>query len=1002
MAAPPSILELVARFREHVDDYTSGRYNETQLRRDFLDPFFRELGWDMDNSSGYAESYRDVVHEDRVRIGGALEAPDYAFRIGGQRKLFLEAKKPSVRIKDEVKAAYQLRRYAWNAKLSLSILSNFEEFAVYDARVKPSPSDPASKARVFYCRFDEYPQHWDYIAGIFSREAILKGSFDRFAASTKGKRGTAEVDVDFLAAIEEWRASLARNLALRNPTITAPALNFAVQAILDRIIFLRICEDRGLEDQRRLERATEGKDVYAALLELFRRADERYNSGLFHFSSEKGRSEKGRSGGPDTLTPRLSVDDDLLRKLIRGLYYPESPYEFSVIGADILGQVYEQFLGKVIGLSKGHKATITEKPEIKKAGGVYYTPTYVVEHIVRRVMAPLLDGKSPKQIAGLRVLDPACGSGSFLIVAYQYLLDWYHRYYTTHSPQKQAKGKQPALVAVTGGWALSIAERKRILTRHVFGVDVDAQAVEVTKLSLLLKVLEGETAQTVQLALIHERVLPDLGDNIKCGNSLIGTDFHESLDAPEGDEALRINAFDWESEGGFAGVMKEGGFDVVIGNPPYVRIQTLSAPEVAYLTRRYASASTGSCDLYVSFVERAYGLLRRGGRLGFIVPNKFFRTDYGEGLRRLLSDAAAPAEIVDFGHQQVFKGATIYTSILIAARSRRATTLYAESEASATALAGLEYREVPTKELTAAPWTFQPPAERRLLAKLAAGSVRLLELPVSISRGSSTGCDDVFLVSAKGHGLEKGALRDPVFATDFGRYEFRPKGDQKVIFPYAIEDGARLLAEDELRRRWPKTYAHLKAHEAQLRRRKQLKAWYGYSAARSLEKHEGAHLVIPLLADRGLAARLPEDRRGSLCPMAGGGFTITVSPEAGVSPLLVLGLLNSRLLFWCLRARSSVFRGGWITCTKQYVGELPIRRVERGDARGAACQAKIVAAVTKVLTLHEQRRAAPTPHEQVALERRIAKLERTIDEEVYALYGLGEPEVRIVEGDAAG
>lgn len=994
MAVPQSIPVLVARFAEHIDDYKSGLYNETQLRRDFLDPFVKELGWDVDNTSGYAESYRDVIHEDKVRIGGAVKAPDYGFRIGGQRKFFLEAKKPSVRIKDELEAAYQLRRYAWSAKLSLSILSDFEEFAIYDARVKPAPGDPASKARVFYCRYEEYPRHWDYIAGIFSREAILKGSFDKFAATTKGKRGTAEVDADFLATIEEWRASLARNLALRNATITAPELNFAVQAILDRIIFLRICEDRGLEDQRRLERATEGKNVYAALVELFRQADDRYNSGLFHF-----RSEKGRGSGPDTLTPRLSVDDELLRKLVRGLYYPQSPYEFSVIGADILGQVYEQFLGRVIGLTKGHKATVTEKPEIKKAGGVYYTPTYVVEHIVRRVMAPLLEGKSPRQIAGLRVLDPACGSGSFLLVAYQYLLDWYHRYYVTHAPEKWAKGRQPALVAVAGGWALSVAHRKHILTSHVFGVDVDAQAVEVTKLSLLLKVLEGETAQTVQLALIHDRVLPDLGDNIKCGNSLIGTDSYGELDSI--DDQASINAFDWEAEGGFADVMKNGGFDVVVGNPPYVRIQTLSAPEVTYLTRRYESAATGNCDLYVSFVEKAYGLLRRGGRLGFIVPNKFLRTDYGVGLRRLLSDAAAPAEIVDFGHEQVFK-ATIYTCILIVDRSPRSTTLFAESKASAAALDGLEHREIPTKELTAAPWTFQPPAERQLLEKLAAGSVRLLDLPVGISRGSSTGCDDVFLVSAKGHGLESDALRDPVFATDFGRYEFRPKGDQKVIFPYSIEDGARLLSEDELRRRWPKTYAHLKAHEAQLRRRKQLKAWYGYSAARSLERHEGAHLIIPLLADRGLAARLPEDRHGSLCPMAGGGFTITVAEEAGVSPLLVLGLLNSRLLFWCLRARSNVFRGGWITCTKQYVGELPIRRAERGDARGAACQARIVAAVTKALALHEQRRAAKTPHEQVALERRIVALEGQIDQEVYALYELGEHEVRIVEGFAEG
>ena len=169
MPAPQPILDLVARFHEHHDAYKSGVYNETQLRRDFLDPFFRELGWDVDNTAGYAESYRDVIHEDQVKVGGAVKAPDYGFRIGGQRKFFLEAKKPSVQIKTDISPAYQLRRYAWSARLPLSILSDFEEFAIYDTRIKPGVNDPAAKARIFYCRYDEYPQHWDTLASIFKK-----------------------------------------------------------------------------------------------------------------------------------------------------------------------------------------------------------------------------------------------------------------------------------------------------------------------------------------------------------------------------------------------------------------------------------------------------------------------------------------------------------------------------------------------------------------------------------------------------------------------------------------------------------------------------------------------------------------------------------------------------------------------------------------------------------------------------------------------------------------
>ncbi|MDP1589079.1 MAG: type I restriction endonuclease, partial [Prosthecobacter sp.] len=520
MPAPAAILDLVARFGEHIDAYKSGSYNEKQLRTDYIDPLFEALGWDMNNKQGYAEAYRDVIHEDQIKVGGAVKAPDYGFYIGGNRKFFLEAKKPSVRIKDDISPAYQLRRYAWSAKLPLSILSDFEEFAIYDTRIKPVPSDPASKARIFYCRFDEYAQHWDHITGIFSIEAIRKGSFDKYAATAKGKRGTAEVDADFLATIEGWRADLAHNLALRNPALTQRELNFSVQRVLDRLIFLRICEDRGIEDYERLKKAADAKGIYPALVKLFQQADDRYNSGLFHFHSEKGRHEDH-----DTLTPHLVIDDALLKPLIRGLYYPESPYEFSVFTADILGQVYEQFLGKVITLSPSHKATVEDKPEVKKAGGVFYTPTYIVDYIVRQTVGTLIsqieehevklgarrtekaqerkqlsgfgagidvtDEKMPKRVldrvAALRVLDPACGSGSFLIGAYQFLLDWHLSWYVRTGTQRWARAKNPPIVQrANGDWVLSLTERKRILLGNIHGVDIDSQAVEVTKLSLLL------------------------------------------------------------------------------------------------------------------------------------------------------------------------------------------------------------------------------------------------------------------------------------------------------------------------------------------------------------------------------------------------------------------------------------------------------------------------------------------------------------------------------------
>ena len=229
MTTPPEIIELVERFGRNKAAYTGVHYNETQLRREFLDPFFEALGWDVNNKQGWAEAYKDVIHEDAIRIGGTMKAPDYSFRIGGARKFFLEAKKPSVRVREDAEAAYQLRRYAWSAKLPLSILSDFEDLAVYDCRVKPAPGDKASAARVLLFAHSEYPARWEEIAAVFARESVLRGSFDKYAETSAGKRGTTEVDDAFLQQIEGWREALAHNLALRNPGLTTRELNFAVQ-----------------------------------------------------------------------------------------------------------------------------------------------------------------------------------------------------------------------------------------------------------------------------------------------------------------------------------------------------------------------------------------------------------------------------------------------------------------------------------------------------------------------------------------------------------------------------------------------------------------------------------------------------------------------------------------------------------------------------------------------------------------------------------------------------
>lgn len=665
MTPPDAVKDLVERFTRNRDAYESSAYNEMQLRTEFIDPLFEALGWDIHNRQGNAEQYKDVVHEDSIKIGGYTKAPDYCFRIGGTRKFFVEAKKPSVPVTSETDASFQLRRYAWSAKLPLSILTNFKDFAAYDCRVRPAPVDKPSVARTLHVSYQDYLTRWEEISSLFSREAVLKGAFDKYAEASKGKRGTAEVDDAFLEEIDQWRDVLAHNVALRNEKLSLHELNFAVQRTIDRIIFLRICEDRGVEPYGQLQGLQNGARVYARLRELFYRADDRYNSGLFHFNREKDREE-----APDNLTPGLHIDDEPLKEIIGGLYYPESPYEFSVLPGDILGQVYEQFLGKVIRLTKGHRAVVEYKPEVKKAGGVYYTPSYIVSYIVDHSLGTIIEGKAPKDVSKIHVLDPACGSGSFLLGAYERLLDWHRDYYL----DRASKHRGRELYEARGGeWRLSTAEKKRILLNNIFGVDVDPQAVEVTKLSLLLRVLEGESEETIaaQLKLFHERALPDLGKNIKCGNSLIASDFFEDrqIDMLGEDDRYRINAFDWDTA--FPDILRgqRKGFDVVIGNPPYVLLQTLDQPDVFRYLRLHYKAATYKVDTYQVFLERGIRLTAPGGRLGYITPTSYLRNKHAQSLREFILKSA-DVNILRAFYYPVFK-ASVDTSIIVLTREPR-------------------------------------------------------------------------------------------------------------------------------------------------------------------------------------------------------------------------------------------------------------------------------------------------------------------------------------------
>lgn len=921
---------------------------EAQVRQDLIDRFFRSLGWDVGNAARVAPQYCEVVVEDTLDVEGQQKAPDYAFRVGTLPKFYAEAKKVGVNIFVDPAPAYQLRRYGWSAKVAVSILTDFEELGVYDCTIRPRPNDKASRARILYYRFDEYPDRWRELWDIFSREAVWAGAFDQYTAS-KRKRGTSEVDVEFLKEIEGWRDELARNTAIRNSKLSSDELNCAVQLTIDRIVFLRMAEDRGLEPYDQLLTLCEQEGVYEGFMKLCRRADDKYNSGLFHFLKEAGVSE-----APDGITPRLAVDDKVFKHILQSLYFAHgSPYEFKVMPVEILGTVYERFLGKVIRLTAGHQAKVEEKPEVRKAGGVYYTPAYVAGYIIRQTVGRKIEGKNPAQLAGkgkaqpFRVLDMACGSGSFLLAAFQCLLDHCLKWYIDNGPEGFPKA---VYAAREGDWRLTIAEKKRILLSHIFGVDIDPQAVEVCKLSLLLKVLEGESAETVgrQLKLFHlQRMLPNLSDNIKCGNSLIGPDYFDDDLFEDGAELGRVNPFKWSDR--FSKVIQSGGFDCVVGNPPYLFITEVLEADRKYYQSKYETVSY-RFDLYGAFIEKAVKtLLRSKGLFGFIIPHTLLSNDSFQALRSLLAKNTHVYHVVDLG-PGVFQEAKNETMLLFFQNSlpvagdtvevvRTTPKDFGKRSESFTVSQSIWARTDGQAWLVRA-----SDSALTVLDRMAKHPKRLADF-CTANQGLRTGDNDKYLDAAK-----RGKTWQPAAGgKNIGRYCPIPTG-LYVRYEPALLDAPRSPAI--------------------------------FTAKEKIVVQEIRNISLR----RRIVATL--DTARMFCLQSTNVVNLK-KPDNGPDIRYLLAVLNSAAVNYFFRCR---FPGNNHIPSNQLL-QIPIP-----VSQAKAAHDQLVKRVDSILGLNRQLASAKSEAQREAIQRQIEATDAEIDRLVYDLYGLTKKELAIVEG----
>lgn len=1007
-AARARVASLVQSFQRYEADYLRATYNETQVRTDFITPLLEAFGWDVHNAAGQPLGLREVIEEATVDVAEERlsKKPDYELRLARQRKLFVEAKKPHVRIDRNREAAFQTRRYGYSASLPISILTNFHQLAVYDCVPRPSQTDEAHVARLLLVRYDEFEARFDELWSLLSRAAVYSGDFDRRFAVDVTRHGAEQFDDFFLRQVRSWRARLAVDIHASTPGLTPVELTYAVQLFLSRIVFLRICEDREIERYETL-RDLDTTNTFNALMAELRRADAFYDSGLFRLLDD------ARLG--------IQISDAVLQGIIGELYYPQSPYTFAVVETEVLGEIYEQFLGEVITVDAG-VVQIVSKPEVRESGGVVPTPRYVVDAIVDRTLRPMLAGKSPADLGDFAVADICCGSGIFLLSAYELLLDHCLTWYLAND-RDRFRGVT-IYEGVAGQWRLTFEEKRRILLAHIRGVDIDANAVEVARFSLLLKLIEDETGDGLRdyVAIRHHPALPALDAILRAGNSLVTSAEWTAVHGFFAPMLLdKINPFDWSDE--FPVEMARGGFDVIVGNPPYIRIQNMMAysPEEATFYQNpaspYLTARQDNFDKYALFIERSLSLIAPEGRLGVIVPHKFMTIQAGRALRHVITAGNRLEKVVHFGVQQVFgRHVSNYTCLLILDRRGVADVEIERVEALEAWRYGApgQLTRVPAGELGADAWQFADTATRALFDRVRAACPAQLGNVAEIFVGVQTSADAIYIftavaetpttVSLRWNGrdwpIERGILRPCMHDAPLTPYS-RAQANRWMIFPYDLVAGAkrteaRLIQPAVMARRFPGCWIYLQARQTELEKRNitggsnGTQQFYQFGRSQSLTKFNSPKIILPILS---LEARYAYDEDNITVTGGGNGPYYMIRPRVGttVTNAFLLALLHHPLCEAMVRTNTSPFRGGYYSHGKQFIEHLPVP-----DAT-AADRTAIEQLVTNLIAANDAVRAARTPHQRDLQERNAAALRDQIEARVTALYGLTPADMAIVQ-----
>jgi type I restriction-modification system DNA methylase subunit len=931
--AKENLSRMIAKFERELAAGKISEYNEEAAKIAFIQPLLKDvLGWDVND-------HDEVSPEERTSRGRV----DYGLKVEGKIKIYVEAKPPKVDLERHIEQAI---RYGYNRKgVPFVLLTDFEALKLFDVTVKPDIRNPLKGLKLDL----EYKQYLDQFDRIWqlSKESVISGKLDDLLRVRPKDR--LPVDKAILEDLKRWREILAKDIFKNNQGLfhsenrekDANYLKEITQKILDRIIFMRSCEDRGLYHGDKLKAVFEERSdtVGTNTMVFLKKEFESYN---IFFDSDLFR--------PNEWEANLAVDFNVMKEIVLGTY---NPYQFDVIPLEILGNIYEQYLGYTIRLTD-HQVKYELKPAVRKAGGVYYTPEYIVDYIVKNTVGKLLQELPPSKAKKLRIMDPACGSGSFLIRAYEEMLN----YYQEQKTKKVISGEgEKKLELPNEKLRLKIQEKKDILINHIFGVDIDEQAVEVTKLSLMLKMLDGERGIPA-----GRGILPMLDKNIKCGNSLISGNPLE-LHKYFGEDWYKVKPFSWEDE--FSQIMKEeGGFDAVIGNPPWGA--DFSKSEAGYIRGHYETTQ-GELDSYGLFIERSVKLLAKRGVYGAIVPDTWLTLINASNLRKWLLSNYAFQRLVGL-NEFVFGQATVDPLILILIKLKPFKGQKVQISIVPKKMRIQDLSKLgPSSSPSQLGWLSGASAQIRLYISSDAESI--------INKIRSVGTPLNSLISYRA-GCKPYEIGKGIPPQSSNTVKTKPFTSRNRLGP----SWKPLIRGNDIQR----YLARIKTPE-----------WINYgkwlAAPRNPEIFSGPRMLIQAIRNPALPNRILAAYSNNNLISRINVYSLIKHDKTKVSYFYLLGIINSSMMNWYLKKDY-----GLHTYIITGVLQLPIRLMDIAIPVEKGIHDNLDLLVENIITLNKKSLKAKGS-EKDQIQRQIENTDREIDDLVYKLYGITEEERRIIE-----